>query len=161
MKALAIFGVVGLALLAAGCEVSTQNTTTTTTTEPAQSPAERGRYLVNLGGCTDCHTPGYFFGMPDMSRLLGGSEVGFFFERSLPCCFIPGVDRNLREPTSLPEIDVKRKELASTVGREEVVSEGVSSFEVGFEVFSSPRDSGSVMLPALRVVLTVRRPGAV
>jgi hypothetical protein len=25
----------------------------------------------------DCHTPGYFFGMPDMSRMLGGSEVGF------------------------------------------------------------------------------------
>jgi mono/diheme cytochrome c family protein len=38
---------------------------------------ERGRYLVNLGGCTDCHTPGYFLGQPDMARYLGGSEVGF------------------------------------------------------------------------------------
>jgi mono/diheme cytochrome c family protein len=37
----------------------------------------RGRYLSNLGGCNDCHTPGYFFGKPDMTRQLAGSEVGF------------------------------------------------------------------------------------
>ena len=37
----------------------------------------RGQYLVTLGGCNDCHTPGYFFGKPDMARFLGGSEVGF------------------------------------------------------------------------------------
>jgi mono/diheme cytochrome c family protein len=37
----------------------------------------RGKYLVTLGGCHDCHTPGYFFGKPDMDRFLGGSEVGF------------------------------------------------------------------------------------
>ena len=37
----------------------------------------RGKYLVNLGLCTDCHTPGYFFGKPDDARFLGGSEVGF------------------------------------------------------------------------------------
>ena len=38
---------------------------------------ERGRYLVTIGGCTDCHTPGHFLGKPDMTRMLGGSEVGF------------------------------------------------------------------------------------
>src|SRR5436190_7453582 len=38
---------------------------------------ERGKYLVTLGGCNDCHTPGYFLGNPDMSRFLGGSDVGF------------------------------------------------------------------------------------
>jgi len=38
---------------------------------------ERGRYLVTLGGCTDCHTPGHFLGKPDLTRELGGSEVGF------------------------------------------------------------------------------------
>ena len=38
---------------------------------------KRGEYLVTLGGCNDCHTPGYFFGKPDMARFLGGSEVGF------------------------------------------------------------------------------------
>jgi mono/diheme cytochrome c family protein len=42
-----------------------------------QSQAERGKYLVTLGSCTDCHTPGYFFGKPDLARYLGGSEVGF------------------------------------------------------------------------------------
>ena len=42
-----------------------------------QSRIERGRYLVTLGGCGDCHTPGYFLGKPDHARALGGSEVGF------------------------------------------------------------------------------------
>jgi mono/diheme cytochrome c family protein len=41
------------------------------------SQIARGRYLVALGGCNDCHTPGYFLGNPDMSRFLGGSDVGF------------------------------------------------------------------------------------
>jgi mono/diheme cytochrome c family protein len=43
----------------------------------ASRQVERGKYLVNLGGCMDCHTPGYFLGKPDMARYLGGSEVGF------------------------------------------------------------------------------------
>jgi mono/diheme cytochrome c family protein len=37
----------------------------------------RGKYLVTLASCTDCHTPGYFFGKPDAARYLGGSDVGF------------------------------------------------------------------------------------
>jgi mono/diheme cytochrome c family protein len=43
----------------------------------ADPQIERGRYLVTIGGCTDCHTPGSFFGRPDVSRFLGGSDVGF------------------------------------------------------------------------------------
>ncbi len=43
----------------------------------AQDQIARGKYLVTLGLCTDCHTPGYFFGKPDGERYLGGSEVGF------------------------------------------------------------------------------------
>jgi mono/diheme cytochrome c family protein len=43
--------------------------------DPAQ--VERGKYLVTLGGCNDCHTPGYFLGKPDEARYLGGSDVGF------------------------------------------------------------------------------------
>ena len=43
----------------------------------AQTAVARGKYLVAIGGCTDCHTPGHFLGKPDMSRDLGGSEVGF------------------------------------------------------------------------------------
>jgi mono/diheme cytochrome c family protein len=37
----------------------------------------RGKYLVRVSGCNDCHTPGYFFGKPDATRYLGGSDVGF------------------------------------------------------------------------------------
>ena len=37
----------------------------------------RGKYLVTFSGCNDYHTPGYFFGKPDMARFLGGSDVGF------------------------------------------------------------------------------------
>jgi mono/diheme cytochrome c family protein len=43
----------------------------------AQNLVERGKYLATIGDCVDCHTPGYFFGKPDMSRYLAGSDVGF------------------------------------------------------------------------------------
>src|SRR5262249_43359141 len=43
----------------------------------AANDAARGKYLVSIAGCNDCHTPGYFFGKPDETRYLGGSEVGF------------------------------------------------------------------------------------
>src|SRR5947209_8744190 len=38
---------------------------------------QRGLYLVNIGGCNDCHTPGSFLGKRDTSRTLAGSDVGF------------------------------------------------------------------------------------
>ena len=37
----------------------------------------RGKYLVTIASCHDCHTPGYFLSKPDMARYLGGSDVGF------------------------------------------------------------------------------------
>jgi len=37
----------------------------------------RGRYLVVIAGCSDCHTPGALVGAADMKRYLGGSDVGF------------------------------------------------------------------------------------
>ncbi len=43
----------------------------------ADPQAERGKYLVTIAGCNDCHTPGYFLGKPDFSRTLAGSDVGF------------------------------------------------------------------------------------
>jgi mono/diheme cytochrome c family protein len=46
-------------------------------TASAETQVERGRYLVVVGGCSDCHTPGSFLGHPDTTRLLGGSDVGF------------------------------------------------------------------------------------
>ncbi len=41
------------------------------------SAIERGKYLATLGGCDDCHTPGYFLGKPDFAHALSGSDVGF------------------------------------------------------------------------------------
>jgi len=41
----------------------------------AEQMIERGRYLVSVGGCNDCHTPKVFAGggmSPDASRLLSG-----------------------------------------------------------------------------------------
>jgi mono/diheme cytochrome c family protein len=37
----------------------------------------RGRYLVEgPAACGDCHTPGGLSGKPDLTRYLGGSDVG-------------------------------------------------------------------------------------
>jgi mono/diheme cytochrome c family protein len=41
----------------------------------------RGRYLVTISGCSDCHTPGALIGAPDMKRYLGGSDVGFLIPK--------------------------------------------------------------------------------
>jgi mono/diheme cytochrome c family protein len=46
-------------------------------TAHAESQVERGRYLVVVAGCNDCHTPGFFLGKPDTTKYLGGSDVGF------------------------------------------------------------------------------------
>ena len=43
----------------------------------ADSQIDRGKYLVVIAGCNDCHTPGFFLGKPDMAKYLGGSDVGF------------------------------------------------------------------------------------
>lgn len=47
------------------------------TTSAGESRVARGAYLTTISGCGDCHTPGYFFGKPDETKPLSGSEVGF------------------------------------------------------------------------------------
>jgi mono/diheme cytochrome c family protein len=47
------------------------------TANAAETQVQRGKYLVSVIPCTDCHTPGTFLGKPDMKRYLGGSDVGF------------------------------------------------------------------------------------
>jgi mono/diheme cytochrome c family protein len=49
----------------------------TVSARAAETEVERGKYLVSVIPCTDCHTPGTFLGKPDFKRYLGGSEVGF------------------------------------------------------------------------------------
>ena len=48
--------------------------------QPAGTPdIQRGRYLVTIGGCNDCHTPGYAeaAGKVDEKLWLTGDPMGF------------------------------------------------------------------------------------
>ncbi len=38
----------------------------------------RGRYLVTVISCGDCHTNGALAGEPDTEHPLGGSDIGFY-----------------------------------------------------------------------------------
>jgi len=46
---------------------------------PSQASAERGRYLIRIGGCNDCHTPGYTSSDGNIPEpdWLTGDEVGW------------------------------------------------------------------------------------
>jgi mono/diheme cytochrome c family protein len=76
MRATAALSVAGL-LAALGPLAVSPATAQPAGPATAAAEIERGKYLVGFGGCIDCHTPGYFFGKPDMPRALTGSEVGF------------------------------------------------------------------------------------
>ena len=43
----------------------------------AETTIARGKYLVEIMTCTECHTPGALLGKPDLNNPLGGSEVGY------------------------------------------------------------------------------------
>ncbi len=45
-------------------------------TKPGNPQVERGRYLVTLGVCHDCHTPKGRDGRPRLDRLLSGHPEG-------------------------------------------------------------------------------------
>src|SRR5262245_47537052 len=72
MRTSAIFGLAGLAFVAAGCEVSP---TGTAGRRPA-GPVGSGPFPVTGARCTDFHTAGSFVGKADSMRFLGGLEVG-------------------------------------------------------------------------------------
>lgn len=65
-----------IALAIASCSKPASQENATTAAAPEDSVA-RGRYLATVAGCADCHTPGYLFGVPDTTRWLSGSEVGW------------------------------------------------------------------------------------
>jgi mono/diheme cytochrome c family protein len=46
-----------------------------------EAEIERGKYLVAVISCGDCHTNGSLIGKPDMAHLLGGSDIGFAIPR--------------------------------------------------------------------------------
>lgn len=55
------------------CEMKNQEVATAAKPDPVV----RGRYLVTIMSCNDCHTPGYFYGAPDTTRRLAGSDIGW------------------------------------------------------------------------------------
>jgi mono/diheme cytochrome c family protein len=79
--ALPAAGTLVLAIALASCSSNSKTTTSTDSTSTAALSPEakiaRGKYLVTIAGCNDCHTPGALYGAPDMSRMLSGSELGW------------------------------------------------------------------------------------
>jgi mono/diheme cytochrome c family protein len=72
-SALLLVTAVALAVVSLSCTTAKQPIA-----EVAKAdPVVRGRYLVTLMSCNDCHTPGYFYGAPDTTRRLSGSDVGW------------------------------------------------------------------------------------
>jgi len=65
-------------IVAAGAAIAALGTaacTRATSSDTAQARVERGKYLVTVGGCNDCHTPlkmGPKGPEPDFSRMLSG-----------------------------------------------------------------------------------------
>ena len=45
----------------------------------AEAEVQRGKYLVSIIPCTDCHTPGTFLVRADMVSLGSGFRGGLFF----------------------------------------------------------------------------------
>ena len=61
-----VFAITGLTIALAGCGPN------------AGDKVARGKYLVTIISCSDCHTPGALVGTPNMNSYLAGSDVGFF-----------------------------------------------------------------------------------
>jgi mono/diheme cytochrome c family protein len=75
----AIVGAAVVAAVTSGCS-RTQGSSQST------ARVERGKYLVTVGGCNDCHTPlknGARGPEPDMSRMLSGHPEGFAIEEGV------------------------------------------------------------------------------
>jgi hypothetical protein len=73
-------GIAPMLVLLASCTpgADQQKTEAVKPAAPAQSAVERGKYLVTVGGCHDCHTPKSFANgapEPDMARQLSGNPA--------------------------------------------------------------------------------------
>jgi mono/diheme cytochrome c family protein len=62
---------------AAACVVLALATTVACPARADDAAVQRGKYLITVAGCSDCHTPGALIGQPDMARYLAGSDTGF------------------------------------------------------------------------------------
>ena len=83
----------GAASLLGGCTSKQQTQTGVDTSQAAQASApsvERGKYLVTVVGCNDCHTPwkmGANGPEPDMSKMLMGHPASMTIDR--PAMLMP------------------------------------------------------------------------
>lgn len=71
----------GVALGVAGCDQASVTVRDTSVIQvAAPTEIEAGRYLVRIGGCNDCHTPGYIQsgGQTPEAEWLKGNNHGFF-----------------------------------------------------------------------------------
>ena len=68
---------IALCLFSFSCQTAPSSTPAATATTASVDPVVRGRYLVSIMSCNDCHTPGYFYGQPDTLRRLSGSDLGW------------------------------------------------------------------------------------
>ena len=75
-RALAMTGAMVALMTTMACTATPDVAATATATkDPAAAQVERGKYLVAIGGCNDCHTPlkmGPKGPEPDMTRYLSG-----------------------------------------------------------------------------------------
>lgn len=76
-------GLISTLVFLGGCTNSapppSENKAAAAPAAPAQSPVERGKYLVYVAGCNDCHTPkkiGPNGPEADMDRELSGNPAG-------------------------------------------------------------------------------------
>jgi len=74
---LAVILVLALSVAIASCTSQPAEEKAATPAQPAMTPLQRGEYIAAITGCNDCHTPGTFYGGPDMHRALSGSELGW------------------------------------------------------------------------------------
>jgi mono/diheme cytochrome c family protein len=74
--AASLFACVGiLAAIGLSCAASQEKTATKEVS--LADRIARGRTITYSSGCVDCHTPGTFYGAPDTTRYLSGSELGW------------------------------------------------------------------------------------
>jgi hypothetical protein len=62
-----------------GCQLKAEKTGEKTAAAPAADPVARGKYLVSITACNDCHTPMMMTAegpRPDMTRMLSGHPAG-------------------------------------------------------------------------------------
>jgi CxxC motif-containing protein (DUF1111 family) len=57
------------------------------TVQAADAQVERGKYVVEIIGCTDCHTPGSLIGRPDTSKYSADRTLASPFP-ALACSLV-------------------------------------------------------------------------